>query len=73
MPVMVFMMKNVVFELKNGKNGKWYNSHLWESFIKKNYGKFHNRSDSPPILAKIMEILKNINYFMPSKSGLVLK
>ena len=46
------------------------------SLRKKNYGIFHNRSDPTstfPIKPKLWRILKNINYFMTSKSGLVLK
>ena len=46
------------------------NYELWK---KKNYGIFQHCSDLPPYLAKTMENLKNINFCMASKSGLVLK
>ena len=54
-------------------------NYIREAFIlknKENYGKFHNRSAPPPpplFWPKLWKILKNINYFMASKSGLVLK
>ena len=49
----------------------YYFTHYFrEAFIeKKNYGKFHNQSDSI-FWPKLWKILKNINYFLSSKCGL---
>ena len=47
----------------------WHESRLEKpSLKKKNYGKFHNRSDPP-----FFVFGQNINYFMASKCGLILK
>ena len=78
----VFVNKRKSLDLGPGHvhgEGEYKGVLIREAFIKKNkknYGKFHNRSDPPltPLFwQKLWKILKNINYFMASKSGLVLK